>query len=142
MNHHFRTIAASVITAVCCMGVSQAAYASEEETPIITFKTNIYELNGDANHFGITLGATENTFLDIDMGFGTEEHEVGVAVFNPETQAIEATYIGCRVSKEGIVRIYGDASKIDYIDAAGCYIDWIDMDACVNLSILTFRIMN
>ncbi len=78
MNHHFRTIAASVITAVCCMGVSQAAYASEEETPIITFKTNIYELNGDANHFGITLGATENTFLDIDMGFGTEEHEVGV----------------------------------------------------------------
>lgn len=136
MNHHFRTIAASVITAVCCMGVSQAAYASEEETPIITFKTNIYELNGDANHFGITLGATENTFLDIDMGFGTEEHEVGVAVFNPETQAIEATYIGCRVSKEGIVRIYGDASKIDYIDAAGCYIDWIDMDACVNLSIL------
>ncbi len=92
MNHHFRTIAASVITAVCCMGVSQAAYASEEETPIITFKTNIYELNGDANHFGITLGATENTFLDIDMGFGTEEHEVGVAVFNPETQAIEAIY--------------------------------------------------
>lgn len=136
MNHHFRNIAASLLAVICCGGACPAALAAEEETPIITFKTNIYDTYGDSNHFGIVLGATEASFYDVDMGFGTEEHEVGMAFFNPETQAIEGTYIGCRVSKDGIVRIYGDASKIDYIYAEGCYIDWIDMDACTNLSIL------
>ena len=56
-----------------------------------------------------------------------------VAKFDTSTSAITATSVPLVVSEEGIVKIYGDASKIDYLDCEGCYIDWIDMDKCTNL---------
>lgn len=116
--------------------VQGAAAQSSEESPIITFKTNIYSQYGAENAFHIVLGASETDYFDVDCGFGSAEYEVGPAYFDSESQSMLGTTIACRVSAEGIVRIYGDASKIDYIDAEGCYIDWIDMDRCTNIEIL------
>ena len=137
MKFHIRPISA-VVAAMLCMAASvpSAVAQSQEETPIITFKTNIYDQYGAENAFHIVLGSTSTDYFDIDCGFGTAEYEVSPAYFNSESQAMTGTTIACRVSPEGIVRIYGDPSKIDYLDAEGCYIDWIDMDGCANLEIL------
>lgn len=139
MGNFIRNIATGLLVTAASVGGAANAWAAAEETPIITFKTNIYDQYGETNQFGVVLGVTETGYYDIDTGFGSEEYEVGPAVFNQETQAIEGTYVACRVNSEGIVKIYGDASKIDYINATGCYIDWIDMDACTNLSILNLE---
>lgn len=134
LNIMIGALAASLL-----MGASPQGFAAETEEPIITFKTNIYDTYGDTNHFGIVLGSKEETYFDIDTGFGTEEVKVDVAEFNYETGAVEGTYVGCRVSSDGIVRIYGDPAQIDYFYAEGCYIDWIDMDACTDLTVLDLQ---
>ncbi len=112
------------------------AFAQAEE-PIITLKTNIYDTYGASNQFHISLGATESTYFDVDCGYGPMENEVGPAEYDPDTQSISGTYITCQVSEEGIVKIYGDASLLDYFEAEGCYIDWIDLGDCTNLDVLS-----
>lgn len=109
------------------------------ETPMITFKTNIYDTYGGSNSFHIVVGATEDTYFDIDCGFGPEEVEVGQAAFDPDTQAVTGTTISLSVNSDGIVKIYGDPALLDYFDAEGCYIDWIDLGDCTNLDILDLQ---
>ncbi len=113
--------------------------AAAEDTPMITFKTNIYDTYGASNSFHIVMGATEDTYFDIDYGFGTEEVAVGQAVFDEETQAIKGTSFSMSVAADGIVKIYGDPKLLDYFDAEGCYIDWIDFGDCTNLDILDLQ---
>ncbi|MDO4934385.1 MAG: hypothetical protein Q4E71_07250, partial [Prevotella sp.] len=112
--------------AVCaCLLICQAAawaQSADSETPIITFKTSIYETYGETNAFHFVIGAKQDTYIDVDCGYGTMEYEVSQAVFNSETGSIDGTTISCKVSPEGVVKIYGDASLIDYYDAEGCYI--------------------
>lgn len=130
----------SVITAAAfaagLLWCAQPAAAQTAEEPIITFRTNIYDTYGAGNSFHIVLGATEKDYYDVDCGFGPVEVEVDVATFDTSTSSVSATWIPLVVNEDGIVKIYGDASKIDYIDCEGCYIDWIDMDKCTNLEIL------
>lgn len=106
------------------------------ETPIIEFHTQIYENNGAENAFHFTIGATEDIYLDVDCGFGMTELEVSQAVFDPETGSIKGTNFTGSVNSEGTVRIYGDASKIDYLDFNGLYIDKLDISQLTNLVIL------
>ena len=109
--------------------------ASAEE-PIITFHTNVYDNTGETNAFHFYLGAKEPIYVDVDCGFGSIETEVGEAVFDSETGGISATVITCTVSEEGMVRIYGDASKIDYIDMEGCYISDISFPQLTEVEII------
>jgi len=135
------SIKTKVFCLVLCAALS-ATYAVAQDTesePIITFRTSIYEQHGDVNQFSLRLGTTESTYFDIDYGFGPEEIKVEPAYFDSETQSIKATSIQCRVNQDGIVRIYGDASKLDYFDAEGCYMEWIDMDACSNLTVIDLQ---
>ena len=126
----------SGVLAALCATMAPSAYAAETETPIIEFHTNIFETYGPTNAFHIVLGAKEDTYVDIDCGFGTFEAEVGQAVFDQDNQSIKATSISCTVSEEGIVRLYGDASKIDYLDCEGCYIDRISFPSLTEIAIL------
>ncbi|MDE6108862.1 MAG: hypothetical protein K2F72_01075, partial [Muribaculaceae bacterium] len=128
----------SVCVALGALALCTGNVAAQDagETPAVTFRTNIYDTYGETNSFHIVLGATEPTYFDIDYGFGPEEVLVDVAYFDSETHAMKGTPVQCRVGAEGLVKIYGDASKLDYFDAEGCYIDWIDMDRCTNLEIL------
>ena len=135
LTNHVVRLAACVCLLICqCAAWAQS---SAGETPIITFKTSIYETYGETNAFHFVLGAKQDTYIDIDCGYGPMEYEVSQAVFNSETGSIDGTSISCKVSPEGIVKIYGDASLIDYFDAEGCYIRNMDISALTELEILS-----
>lgn len=125
-----------------CLGLTSAPLCAAQTSddlgePIITFKTNIYDTYGASNTFYIYLGTTETDYYDVDCGYGTSEYEVGKAYYSEESSSMIGTSIACSVPDgDGIVKIYGDASKIDYFVARGCYIEWIDIEKCVNLDII------
>lgn len=130
-----KAIINAVFAAICSIS-GPSLLAAETETPILEFHTNIYETYGATNAFHIVLGAKEDIYVDVDCGFGTFETEVGQALFDPDTQTIQATSISCTVTEDGIVRLYGDASKIDYLHCEGCYIDRISFPTLTELQIL------
>ena len=115
-------------------------FAQNTDEPIISFRTNLYDMYGETNEFSIVIGGTTaEGYIDVDCGYGKIEYELEQAVFDEDTQGITGTFISGKVSKDGIVKIYGDAQNISYINADGCYIEWIDMDKCVNLSLQTSK---
>lgn len=119
------------------MSVSATASAQTVTEPIITFKTSIYDKVGEANQFSLVLGTVDaGQYIDIDCGFGKIEYETEQSAFNDETQEIGGTFVSCQVSKEGIVKIYGEASQMDYLNASGCYIEWIEFADGVKFDIL------
>jgi len=128
----------SLAAGLLLMAASATAQTADEQ-PIITFKTNIYETYGGTNAFHFVLGATEETYIDVDCGFGRDEYLVGPATFDSEAHAIIGTVVTCNVNSDGMVKIYGDASLIDYFDAEGCYIETIDLGDCLNLDILDLQ---
>lgn len=125
------------MAALLCLVMASAQNA---EKPVITFKTNIYQQYGPTNSFHFTIGTTEEVYIDVDCGAGPNEVLVKPAVYDSETQQIVGTSVVCNVGEDGMVRIYADNPElIDYFDASGCYIDWIDLGKCTNLSILNLE---
>lgn len=125
--------------AIICSAIStsaEVAAQSASDEPIITFKTNIYQQSGELNSFSLVIGGTEEDYIDIDCGSGKVEYILEPAVYVDSTASITGTFIQCQVTKEGVVKIYGDASKIDYFNASGCYISEIDLSKLTNLEYL------
>lgn len=121
-------------------GAANAAPASAAaEEPIIEFHTTLYDDVAEINAFHFVIGAKENTYIDVDCGFGPVEVEVGPAVFDSGTQSIAGTTVTGSVSSEGNVRIYGDASMIDYLDLEGCYITDISFPGLTEVAILNLN---
>lgn len=136
MKSQFLSWASKTILCLSIIGVTTTAGAQTAEEPAITFKTNIYENLGEANQFSLVIGSiNEGQYVDIDCGFGKIEYETSIAYMDSLNQ-IGGTFISCQVSKEGIVKIYGDPTQIDYFNASGCYISDIQFNGCTNLSIL------
>ena len=119
--------------AAVALAFSATAFA---ETPIIEFHTTLYDNAEVENAFHFVIGATEDIYLDVDCGYGLTELEVSKAYFDLETGEIVGSTFTGSVNAEGIVRVYGDASKIDYLDLNGVYIDRLDISALTNLAIL------
>lgn len=115
------------------------ALAQTDDEPIITIHTDIYNVSGAENDFVIYMGMTSDDYIDIDGGFGLVECPVSQATFDSETQSVIATQVATRVSEAGVVKIYGDASKIDYLDMGGTYITSVEMSALTNLEILSME---
>ena len=136
MKTKFSTLVFKALLCLSIMGFANVAIAQNNEEPIITFKTNIYDSYGEANQFSLVIGTLDaNQYVDVDCGFGKIEYEVQPAYMDSLNQ-MGGTLISCQVSKEGIVKIYGDASQIDYFNASGCYISSIEFNNCNNLIIL------
>ena len=133
MNKFLNKIMMVTALVVAFFASSSAAMAQSSEEPIITFKTNIYDSYGAVNQFSLVLGAIteESEYFDIDFGFGKNEYEVAVAADSESGTLVSGT-----VSSGGIVKIYGDASKLDYFNASGCYIEWIEFNGCVAMDVL------
>ncbi len=125
-----------LLPALIALTVGMPIAAQVPETPIMTFKTILYENAGAENAFHFHIGAKSNTYIDIDFGFGKTEVEVEPAVFDQTTSAIQGTTIDGSVGADGIVKVYGDASLIDYLDLEGVYITDLDISALTNLEIL------
>lgn len=112
---------------------------AQSEKPIISFHTSIFDTYGAANSFHITLGASEDTYIDVDYGFGPTEELVQAASFDADAGGMVGTSISITVSKAGNVDIYGDASKIEYIDFEGCYITDLSFPTLTNVEILNLK---
>lgn len=111
-----------------------ASAASEQVA--ITVHTDLYQDAGAENNFALGIGLTTTATVSIDGGYGKKSFEVGPATFNPDTQAIECSYINTQVSKNGLVTVYTDPKLIDYLDFEGLYITSVDMNEATNLDIL------
>lgn len=124
-------------TLLSVMAMTSAVFAAE--TPAITIKTDIYANYGSSNHFTLLLGSTEKTYVDVDCGFGEVEYEIAPAEWDAENYSISGTPVDCTVGEDGMVRIYGDASKLNYIYAKGADITHLEMEACVNMEIVDLQ---
>ncbi|MCM1310768.1 MAG: hypothetical protein NC301_07080 [Bacteroides sp.] len=112
---------------------------SAEEQPIITLHSSAYTEVGESNQFSFLIGATEATYIDVDMGAGKNEVEISVANIDTSTGEWTGTWIPARATADGTIKIYGDASKIDVVVMDGAYITDIDLAACTNLEILSLE---
>lgn len=125
---------------LCLMPLAAAAQTdADTEQPIITLHSSAYTEVGESNQFSFLIGATENTYLDIDLGAGKNEVEVEVASIDTSTGEFKGTWIPARADANGVIKIYGDASKIDVLVMDGAYITDIDFAQCTNLEILSLE---
>lgn len=124
---------ASLLAAMALMPI---VASGQSEEPIITLKTNINEATNGTTALQFVIGASEDGYIDIDAGFGSMEYEITQAVLDTQTGTFSGTNISCNVSDEGIVKIYGDADKIDLLTASGSYITEIDLSKVSNIQIL------
>ena len=83
--------------AIIAMVTALCSFAAEDEQPIITFKTNIYDTYGASNSFTIRLGSKEKAWFDYDCGAGKNEVEVEPATF--DTEASENPRKQCNADK-------------------------------------------
>ena len=132
-------------TALSVACFSFAAYAETDpaDMPVImTLKTNIYGYQGPSNGFTIYLGATEeNTEFYVEAPNASEYVTVGRYTIGTDSEgehAVIATPVSLNVSEtDNEVRIYGDSSKLDYIDVHGCYLNSFELNGeLVNLSVI------
>lgn len=130
------TVAIRVMLLVAVLFMGSAVKAQTQDEPIITFHTNIYDTYGETNQFSLVIGTVDGgQYIDIDCGYGKIEYETQQAIPDSLSQ-ITGTYISCQVSKEGIVKIYGDPNQIDYFNASGCYISWIEFANPASIDVL------
>lgn len=116
---------------------SLGSMAQSTQPLIAAFRTSAYDTDGESNSIQMTIGGiAESEYIDVDCGFGTEEHEVVPATYDTENEEWTGTTITLNVSAEGMVRIYGNAENIQVIDAHGCMFREIDIERLSNLTIL------
>ena len=110
-----------------------AAFAQEDEL-IMTFKSDAYAQNGENNVVSILLGATEaGQYVDIDYGYGKEELELEVAQVDSEGNW-SGSFFSCSLNAEGIIKVYGDPTKINLVNASGCFLTEADLSKMTNHS--------
>ena len=140
MKHFLYKLTKRVAVAVVLLGCPLLLLAQTESTePFLTFRTTLYETAGAQNSFTIAIAATDSIYISMDCGFGKSEWEVGKSVFSEDSQSLEGTLVTGTVSSAGVVKLYGDASKIDYLNLDGCYIESIDLSQLTNLEILSMQ---
>ncbi|WP_449016469.1 hypothetical protein [Prevotella sp.] len=144
MNKKF-TYLSSFLIGVVAMLLCPLVVHAQEGDPIISFHTNIYAKAtsaGTTPMVYLSLGATDSTTLSVDGGNGGEEAEVGKANLTTTEQgevAVKGSPVSVQVDANGWVKIYGDASKIDYFNASGQEIDQIQFSDQLGLKILNLE---
>ena len=137
MNINFKNWAKTLAVALVALFGYSSAMAQDAE-PIITLKTNLYEQLGATNSCTIVIaGFAESDWIDVDCGAGTEEHQLAQLAYDSEAASYTGTTLTCNVDKAGIIRIYGNAKNIQYLDISGCYVREIEMSACTKLQFFT-----
>jgi len=128
----------SLLWVLLLLPFSLASKAQEGEL-LMTIHTDAYVTSGADNSISIAFGAVEEgQWIDIDAGFGSEEFEVGVASLDGDGNVGGSLWAG-KVSSEGIIKVYGDPTKIDYMNASGSSITTIEFHKDLNLQILNLE---
>jgi len=92
-----------------------------------------------SNSFYLYMSATETASFEIDCGYGKIPVTIEPGGYNAETMSMSGTSVLCTVADEGVVKIYGDPTLIDYFEANGCYLEQVDLSKCVNLEFLNLE---
>lgn len=133
----------TLMIAATCIGFSSNASAAPEDMPLImTIKSNIYSYQGPDNQLILYFGATsDDTEFYIEGpgyegSFIVDRYYIGQG--DDGSSAIVASAVVCSVTAyDDTIRIYGDASKLDYIDMHGTYLSLADLSGdFVNLSVI------
>lgn len=109
---------------------------------ILTLRSNIYGYQGPENNFTIYLGSTEKDCEFYVAGPKTQEYiwvdPWTLGKDDDGSNAAIATAVHLSVAEyDSEIRIYGDASKLDYIDVHGCYLSALELsDDLNNLTVL------
>lgn len=125
---------ATLLGVLLCLPLTSAAQTDEE--PVMVIKTRVYEVGEGKGSITLMFGATEDGYIDVDCGYGSIETEISQAYFDSESGALRGTYVSCNVSPEGVIRIYGGASKIDVFTASECYLTEVQLEKLTNLEIV------
>ena len=128
-----------LVTAMMLMGVIVANAQSADRQVLLKFHTQHYDLHEDANSFQFVIGAKEDIEIEVDCGYGSTKIKVGQAMYDESSQRVVGTVFTGTVSAAGDVVIYGDASKIDYLDLSGMYITEFQCDKLTNLEVLNLE---
>ncbi|MCM1108622.1 MAG: hypothetical protein NC388_06155 [Clostridium sp.] len=126
----------ALLGALLCIPVASNAQSVEDEEPIIVLKSRVYEASGVSGVFTVLLGGTEEGYIDVDCGIGAEEYELKQATYDSTTGALTGTLITCSATPEGVVKIYGDPTKIDVLSVSGAYLTEAEFSKLSNLAIL------
>lgn len=136
MGKFISSIALKIVAVLPLLAIAASAVAQTYDEPVITFKTSIYEKNGESNQFSLVIGTVDSAqYVDVDCGYGKIEYVTQQATLDSLSQ-IGGTFIECQVSKEGIVKIYADPAQIDYLNASGCNITEIQFSNPESIDIL------
>lgn len=145
MKNRLKINIAAVLSLMAFVGTANPMYAVDaaDQPLIMTIRTDIFNYQGPENFFTIYLGTTPDTKEEEYYVEGPKSAEyIYVEPYSIESgnegTIIHSTAIPLSVSEnDNEVRIYGDASKIDFIDVHGCYLNEIILsDDFTNLSVI------
>ena len=141
--HNGRFLAA--LLSLAALPVLSAQAQDTHADPIITLHTHRYDTSGgveEAAQIQFSLMATEPTDVKVDFGNGriqtftvASNGELGE---NEEDDTLTGgTLIEGTVGSSGVVRVWGDALKFDYLDVHGSEIYKLDIAQLTQLTILS-----
>lgn len=111
--------------------------AGAQEEPIAVFHSTAYESQGEENVVTILFGGIkQGEPIIVDDGNQKQTIILDVTQIDSETGTWTGSVASCNVSSEGYIKVYGDASKINLINASGCKIDRADITQLTTLNIL------
>lgn len=134
-------VVAAFVAALLSASPAQAADAADMPL-IMSIKTNIYGYQGPDNSFTFSLGSTEKDCEFYVVGPKASEYiwvdPYTIGKDEDGSNAAIATPVGCSVTEtNNVIQVYGDASKLDYIDVHGCYLSDIYLSPdLTNLSVI------
>lgn len=134
MNLFKKKMAGGLVLALLFSSGGMTAQAQETDMPLMmTLKTNIFGYQGPTNSFTLYLGSTqENVEVYVESPTAKEYVTVNPWSLGQDEEgsnAAIATAIPLSVTQgDNEVRIYGDKSKIDFIDAHGCYLNSLELN--------------
>ncbi len=139
----------------CCLPVAAFAFMAfavlpsraqdTSSDPIMTIHTHRYETSGgaeEAAQIQFSLMSTEETPVKVDFGDGhictftvTPEGDIGE---NEQDDTLTGgTTISGIVGPSGLIRVWGDATKFDYLDLHGSEVYQLDIAQLTRLEILS-----
>ena len=145
MHYKFlRTLGRSLAIGAIGLAASFGANATDaaDEPLILDLRSNIYGYIGPTNSFTIYFGSTEKDVELYVVGPKTEEYVTvnpySIGTGSDGSHEVIATAVTLSVTEtDNQIKVYGDASKIDFIDVHGCYLSSADFPGnFVNLSVV------
>lgn len=131
----FKLFSKPTALAAAALALSLPALA-QSQTPAISIRVNESVMIGQ--HFIMNVTSLQTTTLQVDAGSGRQSFTVEPTRYDSSTGDFTTTQIIVPVTS-GNIRIYGDGSLIDYLDASEMYITSISMPTLTNLEILNLK---